>query len=294
MRSLVKALVSAAAFVSMSSLVSAQNGFSVSDTTPFQTLIRFSVTSGAATNLGPINTNTEQEGLFSTGSLLFGYSENDPALATPDQRNPGTRILPTPAAAFAPNLVNQPFPNGNLRVCAADGAAFGTESGAAYNPVDGFVYVVNSDDTITFGNTRSRFFRFRPGCNGFQELGSGSTLYVDGVAVDGAGNIFMSSLRNAQGSGVTAGQVYLFDPGSGSLFALPQPVGIAGINEDSGLAWDFSNDRLYGLGELGRVFQINPATGAVVPGTIRTVTLPGGAVPIELEGFDIPVADPGP
>lgn len=97
----------------------------------------------------------------------------------------------------------------------------------------------------------------------------------------------MSALRT-----VGAGQIYLF--GGGTLFPLPQPLGLAGVVEDSGLAFDFANDRLYGLAELGRVFQINPATGAIVPGSTRTVTLPGGAVPTEMEGFDIPTASPIP
>lgn len=94
MKTLVRVLICAVVFVSLPSLVSAQQGYSVADNG--QRLIQFDVTTGSATDVGPVNTNTEQEGLFSSGSFLMGYSEFDSALASPDLQNPGTRFLPTP------------------------------------------------------------------------------------------------------------------------------------------------------------------------------------------------------
>ncbi len=296
MKNLVKALVCAAVLVSLPSIASAQFGYSVADFNGGapQRLFRFDVNDGIMEDLGTIQTNTEQEGLFSTGSLLFGYSESDQALGTEEERNPGTRILPYPGANFAPNLTGSGL-NTNLRVCSAgpgSGAsrpanAFGTESGAAYNPVDGFVYVVNSNDRTDEGEgvIGSRFFRFKPGCVGFQQIGPQTSTYVDGVAVDPTGIVYVSDFRITD-------RVYRLNTVTGALTPLgPLNLGF-NINRDSGLAWDFENNRLLGLAENGVIYQINTATGQ---GTqISVLTFNGAAAPTDLEGFDIPVADPIP
>ncbi|MGH9941642.1 MAG: DUF6923 family protein [Pyrinomonadaceae bacterium] len=284
MKTLVKALVCAVALISAPSLVSAQIGFTVADFNGGapQRLYRFDVNDGIMEDLGVIETNAEQEGLFSVGSLLFGYSENDPALATDDERNPGTRILPFPGAN-APNLLGV-APNINRRVCAAGAAAqFGTESGAGYNPVDGYVYVVNSNDNPNDGVVGSRFFRFKPGCTGFQQIGPQSAVSVDGLAVDPNGTVYVSDFRISD-------RIYRLNTTTGAL----TPIGSLGfpINRDSGLAWDFENNRLLGLAENGVIYVINTTTGV---GTIlSTLTLNGGAAPTDLEGFDIPQQDPIP
>ena len=72
MKTLTKAFVCAALLVSMSSLASAQIGYTVADfqgTAP-QRLYRFDVNVGALEDLGTINTNTEQEGLFHRFSVV--------------------------------------------------------------------------------------------------------------------------------------------------------------------------------------------------------------------------------
>lgn len=271
MKTLAKAFICAALLVSVPSLASAQVGYTVADfngTAP-QRLYRFDVNVGVMEDLGTINTNTEQEGLFSIGSLLFGYSENDPALASPDLQNPGTRILPTIGTA-----------NPNPAICSYPAAAFGTESGAAYNPTDGYVYVVNSNDNPADGVVGSRFFRFKPNCSGFEQLGAQTSTYVDGVAVSAGGTIYMSDFRLTD-------RVYTFS--NGVLTPLPQTLGFA-INRDSGLAYDFENDRLIALSEEGVLYTINTTTGA---GTLlATLTLNGGPAPNDLEGLDIPIVSP--
>lgn len=274
MKTLAKVFVCAALLVSVPSLVSAQVGYTVADfngTAP-QRLYRFDVNVGALEDLGTINTNTEQEGLFSTGSALFGYSEFDPALASADLQNPGTRFLPTLGGA-----------NPNPAICSFPQARFGSESGAAFNPVDGFVYVVNSNDNPADGEVGSRFFRFKPNCSGFQQLGAGTSTYVDGVAVSAAGTIYMSDFRLTD-------RVYTFNL-NGTLTPLPQTLGFP-INLDSGLAYDFENDRLLGLAENGTIYTINIATGA--GSLLSTLTLNGAAAPTDLEGFDIPIQSPIP
>ncbi len=285
MKALLKVLVCAAILVSVPSLASAQFGYTVADFNGGapQRLYRFDVNDGIMEDLGLIETNTEQEGLYSMGSLLFGYSEYDAALTTADERGPGSRLLLFPGAANAPNLFGAP-PNTNLSVCRAGAAAqFGTESGAAYNPVDGYVYVVNSNDNPNDGVVGSRFFRFKPGCTSFQQIGLQTNLYVDGVAVDQAGNVYMSDFRLQD-------RIYRFNTVDGAL----TPIGTLGfaITRDSGLAWDFENNRLLGLAENGVVYLINTTTGAAT--VLSTLTLGGGAAPTDLEGFDIPTQDPLP
>jgi len=275
MKTLAKVLFCVGLLVSVPSLVSAQTGYTVADfngTAP-QRLYSFDVNVGILVDRGPINTNTEQEGLFSTGSALFGYSENDPALASPDLQNPGTRFLPTLGGA-----------NPNPAICSFPGAAFGTESGSAYNPTDGYVYVVNSNDSPADGTVGSRFFRFKPNCSGFQQLGAGTSTYVDGVAVSASGTIFMSDFRLTD-------RVYTFNPANGALTALSQTLGFP-TNLDSGLAYDFENDRLLALSENGVIYTISTTTGAAT--VLSTLTLGGAAAPTDLEGFDIPIASPLP
>lgn len=279
-----KSIVCAALLAVAPTIASAQVGYSVADfngTAP-QRLYRFDVNDGIMEDLGTIETNTEQEGLFSVGSLLFGYSENDPALATEDQRTPGTRILPFPGSN-APNLIGS-GENANRRVCSAGpAAAFGSEAGAAFNPVDGYVYVVNSNDNPADGVVGSRFFRFKPGCVGFQQVGAQTSTYIDGLAVSPGGTIYASDARLTD-------RVYTLSPSSGAL----SPIGSFGIptNLDSGLAWDFENNRLLMLLETGLIYQINITSGAAT--LITTLTLNGQAAPRDLEGFDIPLADPIP
>lgn len=299
MKKLMRMLVCATVLVTVPSLISAQIGYSVADfngTQP-QRLFRFDVNDGIMQDLGTIETTTEQEGLFSVGSLLFGYSESDQALGSEDERNPGTRILPYPGANFAPNLTGT-APNVNRRVCSAgpgSGAgrpanAFGTESGAGYNPVDGYVYVVNSNDRTdeAEGVIGSRFFRFKPGCIGFQQIGPQSSIYVDGVAVDPSGTIYMSDARISD-------RIYTFNPGTGALTPLPSTLGFP-TNLDSGLAWDFENNRLLLLLENGTIYLINTSqTSARGTATLlTTLTLNGGPAPTDLEGFDIPLQNPIP
>lgn len=280
-----KKILCALAIAIAPSLATAQVGYSVADfngTAP-QRLYRFDIGDGIMEDLGTIETNTEQEGLFSVGSLLFGYSENDPALATAEQRTPGTRILPY-AGANAPNLNVGTGENGNRVVCTAGpSAAFGTEAGAAYNPVDGYVYVVNSNDNAADGVVGSRFSRFKPGCIGFQQIGAQTSTYTDGVAVSPTGVIYVSDARLTD-------RIYRLNPSNGALTA----VGSFGIptNLDSGLAWDFENNRLLMLLETGLIYEVNTTSGAAT--LIQTLTLNGGAAPRDLEGFDIPIADPIP
>jgi len=272
MKILVKALVCAAVLVSVQSNVFAQFGYTVSDHDNLvpQELIRFDIDTCQVESLGPINTLAEQEGLFSVGSLLFGYSEFDPALTNPLESIPATRLLPPPQTQGGPL-----GPDPNQPICRNPAGAFGTESAAAYNPLDGFVYVANSDDLQPAGQVRTRFFRFKPGCQDFQVLAT-STTYVDGLAFDSQGNGYASDMRLTD-------RIYRFNPATQSLTALG-PLGPA-TDQDSGLAYDFENDRLILLLELGQVYRVNITTGA---GTLACTV----AFDDDMEGFDIPVQSP--
>lgn len=270
MKTLLRALVCAAVLASLPSIASAQFGYTVSDRDNLapQELLRFDVNSCGVEQLGPINTNAEQEGLFSVGSMLFGYSEFDPALPNLEERIPATRLLPPPE--------DQPLgPNPNRPVCTNPAGAFGTESAAAYNPTDGFIYVANSDDTLPAGQIRTRFFRAKPGGCAFQACGT-STQYIDGLAINAQGQGFASDLRITDSA-------YRFNTATCGL-TLIGPLGGA-FDEDSGLAWDFENDRLVLLAELGRIFFVNTATGAA---TLQCTVI----FDDDMEGLDIPVASP--
>lgn len=307
MKLLAKALVCAMALIAAPSLVSAQTGFTVVDYngTQAQRLFRFDVNSGEAEDLGQIRTQTEQEGLFSVGSVLYGYSEYDPALGndspagfTPDpdgRRDPSTRILPFLGATRAPILnqgdstVSGNNGNENRRVCAfPELVRFGTESGAAFNPVDGYVYVVNSNDRTADGVVGSRFFRFKPNCLGFEQVGSQTSISVDGLAVDANGNIYASDLRNSDRLYRLINNVLTPLPGDADGF------GLGNTALDSGLAFDFENNRLILLAENGTLYDVDLATGnAINP---RFVVFAGttNRVPGDQEGFDIPQLDPIP
>lgn len=277
MKSAIKALVCAAVLVSMSLSAMAQLGYTVSDhdnASP-QELIRFDVGSCGVENLGTINTLAEQEGLFSVGSILFGYSEYDPALADLEEAIPASRMLPPP------NTNGGPLgPNPNRAICRNPAGAFGTESGAAYNPADGYVYVVNSDDTIPAGTIRSRFFKFKPGCQDFQEIGTGSLIAIDGLAIDAQGNGYASDMRQTD-------RIYRFNPATGSLTAMANALGPA-IDSDSGLGWDFENDRLFLLLEQGPLYVVNVTGAGAGSGTLQCTVM----FDDDMEGFDIPVTSP--
>lgn len=308
MKVLVRALCCAAALVLAQAPTLAQIGWSVTDRNQdssglTQLVYRFDINSGDSELIQEFPSRTEQEGLFSTGgSNLFGYSEYDFNLTGTESQQPGVRFIPYGPNGIAGNvlgsgLIGGPNPapgtQGNVvnPICTMAGARLGTEAGAGYNPTDGFVYVVNSNDNPADGVVGSWFSRFKPNCVSFERLGAGTAttpdnaLYVDGTAVDSNGQIYMSDLRLQD-------RVYRFAPPATLINCNIFNLGV--INRDSGLSWDFENNRLIALAENGVLYQVglpgNPCTG----GWTQLSTLSaGGVTPAgDFEGFDIPAFDP--
>ena len=222
MRTLVKSFASIALLVVLQSLVWAQGpiGYSVTDST--QRLYSIDLSTGRATDLGAVGTESELEGLASLEGFLLGVGENDPA--RPD--------LPSAVWNLTPPLPAEEI----LRT----GITFGTEIGAAASPVYGrLVGVVASDDTIPAGQIRSRFYVVTE--TGTTEFGNGSTTYVDGLAITGDGTIYASDFR------ISDSLYRLEAPGGVPTLVLVGPLNIGNPNEDSGLAWDFATGTLWAI-----------------------------------------------
>lgn len=311
-------------------------GYTISDNNtddpPFneQQYYSFNVNTGVGTLIaglggqgapeGTAGDKREYEGLASIGSVLYGISQplagtqcnngNDPLLGL----NSHVRIFRVAGTYPLANGVQSAVGPQVGETC----ADFGEESSAAYNPVDGFIYAIFSDDLIVTPNTpRSRLYRispttglatFIPPTTGPNLTGVTETIstagddfpYVDGLAVTPNGFIYGIDLRfsNAavQDPDNTAGA---FDNGGlYRLFATGPNAGRAqfiknltrtDLNRDSGGA--NVGFTIYVLAENGFVYNTDTLPAGTVNGPV-TVTLPGclgnGSFCGDLEGFDIP------
>lgn len=334
MRNLFKAFISIVAIASMQSAVSAQIAYSITDNNRDvsglqQQYYQFDLATGQGTLLSNLTFNgqtirREYEGLASIGSVLYGVSEFDTELCNTGS-DPVTglaadvRIFRTPAS--------YPLPNGTAghigpqigETCFPSGF---TESAAAYNPTDGWIYAIAADDQLPANAPRSRLYRISPTTGLATQIGSGATAngliktadslggdenpYFDGLAVTADGRIFASENRFNNASATANGSIY-------QLFATGPNAGRArfitntlptDVNRDTGLA--SLGNTLYLLLEDGRVYTITDLTPSA-PGTAKAVALvfplgnpagsntlstPGclstGAFCGDLEGFDIP------
>ncbi len=230
-------------------------GFSISDAN--RTLYRIDLSTGVATSVGVINypANQELEGLASINGTLYGVSEanNGPGLLYDITTAPGTLIGAT-----------QP--------------RFGTEAGAAANPVNNVLYNIQGDDLSTTG-VRSALYTINPLTATTTFIGSSST-YVDGLAINTNGEAFASDFQ-------LTGSLYRVNLTNGALSLVGSfGLGANGTGFDSGLAFDLNTNTLFALREDGVIYTVNTTTGAA---TFRAFVTSGGVrVPGDLEGFDIP------
>jgi len=334
MKDLFKIILCIVAIVSMQSTVSAQIGYSITDnnrdtTNLQQQYYQFDLSTGQGTLISNLTLNgqtirREYEGLAGIGSTLFGVAEFDTELC-----NTGSDPITGLAAdlrLFRANG-NYPLPNGLQN---AIGPQIGelcfpagfTESAAAYNPIDGFIYGIAADDTLPVSAPRSRIFRISPTTGLATQIGdaAGITLttgsggdqntYFDGLAIlpDGraygtearfTNNATQSTDANVADNGGMY-RIFLTGPNAGRAtfvkYLFPTDV-----NRDTGAA-NLGNT-IYVLLEDARVWTTTaepgtPVTPAVfsasggtntlqTPGCLRPITFPGQFCG-DFEGFDIP------
>ena len=322
------------ALVTMQSTVAAQIGYSITDnnrdsTNLQQQYYQFNLATGQGTLISELSVGgqairREYEGLAGVGSTLFGVAEFDTELC-----NTGSDPITGLSSDVRIFRANGTYPLAN-GVASAIGPQIGetcfpagfTEAAAAYNPIDGFIYAIASDDTLPVSAPRSRIFRVSPTTGLATQFGAaaGITLtagsggdenpYFDGLAILPNGNAYASEARftnnpvqSADPSVADNGGLYrilLSGPNVGRAtfvkYLLPTDV-----NRDTGLANNGST--IYLLLEDARVWTTNPvATSPVVPavfsasGGTNTLVTPGCLRPIafpgqfcgDFEGFDIP------
>lgn len=327
MKNFLKALACIVALVALQSGASAQTAYSITDNNRDVLLLdqqyySFDLSTGQGTLLGPLTRNgqvirREYEGLASVGSVLYGTTEFDTELC-----NSGSDPV-TGLSADLRTFRISASPNGQPLIGAQVGemcipAGF-TEGAAAYNPNDGWIYYIASDDTLPATAPRSTFWRVSPGSGNATQIGTGVTLvagsggdanpYIDGLAILPDGRIFGTEARFTNTSaGANGGLYQLFATGANAGRArgignlLPTDV-----NRDTGLA--NAGNVLYLLLEDARVYTIsdlsinfgtpkavaavfplgNPAGSNTLstPGCLR-VTVPGNTFCGDFEGFDIP------
>jgi hypothetical protein len=237
----------------------------------------------------------EYEGLGSVGSILLGVSEFDTELC-----NTGSDPVTGLAA--------------DVRIFTATGAgpqigetciAFGGEAGAAYNPVDGYIYSVASDDELPSNGIRTRLYRISPTTGEATEVGTGVVLtkdspggdenpYLDGLAILPNGVAYATEVRFGPTPSGNLGSLYrifLNGPNAGKASFIKNVLASPDA-EDTGLA-NLPNGTLVMLLEDSQVFfgNADPNSGPFVAPSYGRFTTPGCLVtPIctDFEGFDIP------
>ncbi len=317
----------------------AQIGYSITDNNRDVLLLdqqyyKFDLTTGEGTLLGPLTIDgqvirREYEGLASIGSVLYGVAEFDTELCNTGS-DPVTglasdvRIFRTDGSYPLPNGTAGPIGPSLGETCFPSGF---TETAAAYNPTDGWIYAIASDDTLPSNAPRSRLFRVSPTTGLATQVGTGAAAdgiiktadstggdenpYLDGLAILPDGRIYASENRFNNASGSANGAIYqLFatGPNAGRARFITNTL-TTDVNRDTGLA-SFGTT-LYLLLEDARVYTIsdlapsapgtakatalvfpngNPAGSNVLstPGCLRT-TVPGNSFCGDFEGFDIPV-----
>lgn len=340
MKNIYKVFMCIVALVAMQSVVSAQIGYSITDnnrdTTGLQQqYYRFDLQSGQGTLISNLVLNgqtirREYEGLGSSGSILLGVAEFDTELCNTGS-DPITGLA-SDVRIFRTDVGPYPQPNG---VQNAIGPQIGetcfpagfTETAAAYNQVDGFLYAIVSDDLLPASAPRSRLFRVSPTTGLATAIGGGGTgditlttgsggdqnPYLDGLAILPDGRAYASEARFSNNPtqspdpnvGDNGGlyRIFLTGPNTGRAtfvkYLLPFDA-----NRDTGLA--NNGNTLYLLLEDARIFITDaaPSTVAAVPavfplgnpagsnvlstpGCLRPISFPGDFCG-DFEGFDIP------
>lgn len=298
-----------------------------------QQYYKFDLSTGAGTLIAPLTLNgevvrREYEGLASVGSVLYGVAEFDTELCNTGS-DPVTglaadiRIFRTDSGTYPlPNGIVEPIGPQIGETCFPAGF---TEAAAAYNPVDGFIYAIASDDTLPASAPRSRLFQISPTTGLAVQVGSGATAaglikttdslggdenpYFDGLAILPDGRIYASENRfnNAGSAHGAIYQLFATGPNAGRARFITNTLP-TDVNRDTGLA-SFGST-LYLLLEDARVYTINdlapsaPGTAKATalvfpqgnpagsntlstPGCLR-ITVPGNTFCGDFEGFDIP------
>lgn len=329
-----KLFLSIAAIVVMQSTTTAQIAYSITDnnrdaTNLQQQYYQFDLSTGQGTLISSLSVSgqtirREYEGLASAGSVLFGVAEFDQELC-----NTGSDPLTGLASDVRVFRANGTYPLAN-GIASAIGPQIGetcfpsgfTEAAAAYNPIDGFIYAIASDDLLPATAPRSRIFRISPTNGLATQIGAaaGITLttgsggdqnpYFDGLAILPDGRAFGTEARftnnptqstdpNVADNGGLY-RIFLTGPTAGQAtfvkYLLPTDV-----NRDTGLA--NNGNTIYLLLEDARVWTTTadagtPVTPAVfsASGGSNTLVTPGCLRPIsfpdqfcgDFEGFDIP------
>ena len=307
MRISLKTLLCAVALFSLQSIVFGQIAYSVSDnnrdaTGLAQQYYSIDLATGVGTLIqtlddgaGTPTIRREYEGLGSSGSVLLGVSEFDTELC-----NTGSDPVTGLSADVRIFTINGVGPQVG-ETC----IDFGGEAAAAYNPADGFLYSIASDDELPDTAPRSRLYRISP-TTGLATLVGEITLaadspaggeanpYLDGLAILPNGVAYGSEARFGASPSGNLGSLYrIFLTGPNAAKArfvkrlLASPDG-----EDTGLA-SLDNGTLVLLLEDSQVLfgDGDPNTGPFVAPAYGRFTTPGCLVtPIcaDFEGFDIP------
>ncbi len=333
MKRSLKAIFSLVFIATMAAAVPAQIAYSITDnnrdvTNLQQQYYQFDLATGQGTLISNLVLNgqvirREYEGLAAIGSVLYGVSEFDTELCNTGS-DPVTglssdlRIFRTPGTYPTANGITGPIGPQVGETCFVSGF---TESAAAYNPVDGWIYAIAADDNLPASAPRSRLYRVSPTTGLATQIGSGATAlgliktadsplgdenpYFDGLAITADGRIFASENRfnNAPGANGAIFQLFATGANAGRARFITNTLP-TDVNRDTGLA-SFGNT-LYLLLEDARVYTITdlvPSTTNVAkatplvfplgsPAGSNTMSTPGclstGAFCGDFEGFDIP------
>lgn len=338
MRNIFKIMMCAVVMIALHSASYAQIAYSITDNNRDVLLLdqqyyKFDLSTGAGTLIGTLTLDgqvirREYEGLASIGSTLYGVAEFDTELCNTGS-DPVTGLA-SDIRTFRTDSGTYPLPNG---VAAPIGPQIGetcfpsgfTETAAAYNPVDGFIYAIASDDTLPASAPRSRLFQVSPSTGLAVQVGTGAAAngliktadslggdenpYFDGLAILPDGRIYASENRfnNAGAAHGAIYQLFATGPNAGRARFITNTLP-TDVNRDTGLA--NVGNVLYLLLEDARVYTItdltpsapgtakatpmvfsqgNPAGSNVLstPGCLRT-TIPGNTFCGDFEGFDIP------
>jgi hypothetical protein len=233
---------------------------------------------GNTQECGLTNVPQELEGFFSvdgsTNSKLYGVAE------TPDGTSTGAEsVLVDLSATVSPQ-------NGNGVLVGPTNIVFGTEAGSAWDHTTGIAFSIHADDTDIATGVALYQIDISSGMGTLRSITS--NMYADGLAVGGDGTLYASDARDQNSL-----YRYNFDA---EQFELVGSFGVI-LAEDTGLGnyrGGLGNEtNLYMITEgenanVGRLWTVNAATGALsLVGELRLAGS-GAEVPEDLEGFDIP------
>ncbi|MGQ0542906.1 MAG: hypothetical protein ACT4O9_13790 [Blastocatellia bacterium] len=295
MKNLAKVMFCLVAIAAMQTVSLGQIMYSITDNNRDVLLLdqqyySFDLSTGAGTLLGTLTLNGQQirreyEGLAAIGSVLYGVAEFDTELCNTGS-DPITGLA-SDLRTFRPAGTTVIIGPSIGETCFVSGF---TESAAAYNPTDGWIYAIASDDLLPASAPRSRLYRVSPSTGLATQIGSGATAagiiktttstggdenpYLDGMAILGDGRIFATEARfnNFNGNANNGGLYRLFATGANAGRAqwISNLFG-TDVNRDTGLA--NAGNTLYLLLEDARIYTITNLT-PVTAGTFDNRAVP--------------------